>query len=85
MRSNRGDGSHIAMDTLYPLEIRARMFAELSQFVAPRRKLVEIESEDRERIAFNIGIPMRKQLDATVEKFSAPTFVSSPLYPLSLR
>jgi len=67
--------AHIAMDTLNPLEVRARMFAELAQYVAPKRKSVEIASEDRERIVFNIGIPVRHQVDATLEKFPAPILV----------
>ena len=68
--------AHIAMDTFNPLEIRARMYAELAQYVAPKRKSVEIDTGEKERIVFNIGIPVRHQVDATLEKFPAPVLVS---------
>jgi hypothetical protein len=35
----------IAMDTKNPLEIRAKMFSELAQYVAPKRKSTEISAE----------------------------------------
>ena len=68
--------AHIAMDTFNPLEIRARMYAELAQYVAPKRKSVEIETGEKERIVFNIGIPARQQVVAAIEKFPAPVLVS---------
>ena len=67
--------AHIAMDTFNPLEIRARMYAELAQYVAPKRKSVEIDTGEKERIVFNIGIPVRHQVDATLEKFPSPVLV----------
>ena len=33
--------ARIAMDTTVPVEVRARMFAELAGYVAPKRKAVE--------------------------------------------
>lgn len=68
--------AHIAMDTFNPLEIRARMFAELAQYVAPKRKSVEIDTGEKERIVFNIGIPARQQVAATLEKFPATVLVN---------
>ena len=68
--------AHIAMDTFNPLEIRARMYAELAQYVAPKRKSVEIDTGKNERIVFNIGIPVRHQVVDALEKFPAPVLVS---------
>jgi hypothetical protein len=33
--------AHIALDNENPVELRARMFAELAQYVAPKRKALE--------------------------------------------
>lgn len=52
------------------------MYAQLAQYVAPERKSVEIDTGEKERIVFNIGIPVRHQVDATLEKFPAPVPVS---------
>lgn len=68
--------AQIAMDTSFAPELRGRMFAELAQYVAPKRKSVEIDGEEKERIVFNIGIPARQQSADTLEKFSAPILVS---------
>lgn len=49
----------IAMDTNNPIEIRARMYAELAGYVAPKRKAVEIEGNGASPVVFNIGIAPR--------------------------
>jgi hypothetical protein len=36
----------IAMDTASPLELRGRMYSELAQYVAPKRKAVEMSGPD---------------------------------------
>jgi hypothetical protein len=33
--------AHIAMDNKNPLDIRARMYSELAQYIAPKRKALE--------------------------------------------
>ncbi|UCG98461.1 MAG: hypothetical protein JSW31_04995, partial [Burkholderiales bacterium] len=38
--------ARIAMDEANPPELRGRMFAELAQYVAPKRKAVEHSAED---------------------------------------
>jgi hypothetical protein len=48
--------ARIAMDCQIPVEIRARMYAELAQYVAPKRKALQMGSENTDRIVFNIGI-----------------------------
>jgi len=68
--------AHIAMDTFNPLEIRARMYSELAQYEAAKRKSIEIDTGAKERFVFNIGIPVRHQVEATLEKFPAPVLVS---------
>lgn len=37
--------ARIAMDAANPPELRGRMFAELAQYVAPKRKSVEVHAE----------------------------------------
>jgi hypothetical protein len=37
--------ARIALNTKNPLELRAKMFAELAQYVAPKRKAVEHAAE----------------------------------------
>jgi hypothetical protein len=37
--------AHIALDQLNPIELRARMFAELAAYVAPKRRAVEHSGE----------------------------------------
>lgn len=51
--------ARIAMDCVNPVEIRARMYAELAQYVAPKRKSVEVAPGDEHRVVFNIGIDRR--------------------------
>jgi hypothetical protein len=36
----------IAMDEAHPPELRGRMFAELAQYIAPKRKAVEHSADD---------------------------------------
>jgi hypothetical protein len=46
--------ARIAMDEANPSELRGRMFAELAQYVAPKRKAVEHSAEDGSgRITFS--------------------------------
>jgi hypothetical protein len=52
--------ARIAMDSQNPIEIRARMYAELAQYVAPKRKAVQIASDSSSPVVFNIGIERRK-------------------------
>lgn len=48
--------ARIAMDEAAPLEIRARMYAELAQYVHPKRKpLEQTEGDSGIRIVLNIG------------------------------
>lgn len=48
--------ARIAMDPQNPVEVRARMFAELAGYVAPKRKALEMAGTDANRVTFNIGI-----------------------------
>jgi hypothetical protein len=38
--------ARIAMNQKNPVELRARMFAELSQYVAPKRKALDHKGDD---------------------------------------
>lgn len=37
--------ARIAMDIAAPIELRGRMYSELAQYVAPKRKAVEVSGE----------------------------------------
>jgi len=52
--------ARIAMDPLSSPELRARMYVELAQYVAPKRKAIALSSTVQERhVVFNIGLPNR--------------------------
>jgi hypothetical protein len=51
--------ARIAMDLQHPVEVRARMYVELAQYVAPKRRAVQMDVGDTNRVFFNIGIPSR--------------------------
>jgi len=47
----------LALDVTNPPELRARMYSELAQYVAPKRKSVDVSSTSQGReVIFNIGI-----------------------------
>lgn len=48
--------AQLAMDDTNPPELRARMFAELAQYVAPKRKAIEASFSEKPAVTFNIGI-----------------------------
>jgi hypothetical protein len=52
--------ARIAMDCHNPVELRARMFAELAHYIAPKRKAIQIDGSDASPVIFNIAIPPRK-------------------------
>ena len=54
--------ARIAMDPQHPVEVRARMYAELAGYVAPKRKAIQLDGGDANRVTFNIGIAPRQQL-----------------------
>jgi len=55
--------ARIAMNHENPIEIRAKMYSELAQYVAPKRKALAVSSNDH-RIVFNIGITRHPVLAA---------------------
>lgn len=56
--------ARIAMDPRHPVEVRARMYAELAGYVAPKRKAIQMEAADFNRVVFNIGIGPRQPVIA---------------------
>jgi hypothetical protein len=49
--------ARLALDQANPPELRARMYSELAQYVAPKRKSVDLSSSTGDReVVFNIGI-----------------------------
>jgi hypothetical protein len=57
----------IAMDNATPLDLRGRMFAELAQYVACKRKAVEVTTME-DKVVFQIGIqpPLEQFLTSAV-------------------
>ena len=51
----------IAMDDANSMELRARVYMELAQYVAPKRKALALSSTADERVVFNIGLPDRRK------------------------
>lgn len=49
----------IAMDTANAPELRGRMFAELAQYVAPKRRALDVGAESAAPISIRIGIPAK--------------------------
>ena len=47
----------LAMDEATPIDIRARMYAELAQYVAPKRRASEVQQTTNKQVVFNIGLP----------------------------
>lgn len=57
--------ARIAMDKGTPLELRGRMYAELAQYVACKRKAMEIRTVE-DKVVFQIGIgSVKPRLNAT--------------------
>lgn len=44
----------IAMDEANPPELRGRMYAELAQYLYPKRRATEIKTDDGPRVVFHI-------------------------------
>ncbi len=58
--------ARIAMDCSNSPELRARMYAELAQYVAPKRKALDVSSSTAgKQIFFNIGLPNRREMANT--------------------
>jgi len=51
----------IAMDEANSMELRARVYMELAQYIAPKRKALALSSTNDERVVFNIGLPDRRK------------------------
>lgn len=49
----------IAMDNNNPSELRARMFAELAQYVAPKRRALDVSDSKASPVNIRIGIPLK--------------------------
>ncbi|MDN3919103.1 hypothetical protein [Roseateles violae] len=51
----------IAMDLDNPPELRARMYAELAQYVAPKRRALDVTSAEAPAVSIRLGIPMKAE------------------------
>ncbi len=47
--------AQIAMDERNSVELRGRMYAELAQYVFPKRRATEIKADTGPRVTFNIS------------------------------
>jgi hypothetical protein len=54
----------IAMDTANPPELRGRMYAELAQYVAPKRRALDVSAESGPPVTIRIGIPQKSATEA---------------------
>jgi hypothetical protein len=48
--------ARIAMDDANPPELRGRMYAELAGYVAPKRRALDVGTQDRQPVMIRIGI-----------------------------
>lgn len=48
--------ARLAMDDANSPEVRGRMFAELAQYMYPKRRATELSAEDKQQVIFRIGI-----------------------------
>jgi hypothetical protein len=46
----------LAMDTSNPPELRGRMYAELAQYVAPKRRALDVSAHNTPPVSIRIGI-----------------------------
>lgn len=49
----------IAMDLANPPELRGRMYAELAQYVAAKRRALDVSAESAPPVTIRIGIPAK--------------------------
>ena len=52
----------IDMDECNEIEIRNRIYAELAGYVAPKRKAVQVDNMETNRVIFNICIERRQSM-----------------------
>jgi len=52
--------ARLAMDTSNSPELRGRLLSELIQYVAPKRRAIEVNADQGERVTFYLGIPRRQ-------------------------
>lgn len=48
--------ARLAMDEGNPPDLRGRMYAELAQYVAPKRKALDLNSGQQQQVVFQLGI-----------------------------
>lgn len=49
----------LAMDLNNPPELRGRMYAELAQYVAPKRRALDLSTNNMPPVLIRIGIPQK--------------------------
>lgn len=61
----------IARDETAPLELRARVQMELMGYLFPKRKALDVSSDEKQSISISIGIPPMKPVADALE-FTTP-------------
>ncbi|MDI4633476.1 hypothetical protein J7U46_10485 [Pelomonas sp. V22] len=51
----------LAMDACNPPELRGRMYAELAQYVAPKRRALDVGAATAPVVQIRLGIPMKAE------------------------
>jgi hypothetical protein len=56
----------IAMDPQNAPELRGRMYAELAQYVAPKRRALDVSADNTPPVSIRIGIPQKAAITSPV-------------------
>lgn len=59
--------ARIAMDATNPPELRGRLLAELAQYVAPKRRSLDMSAQSAAPISIRIGIPAKSSDAESIE------------------
>jgi len=58
--------ARIALDVSNPPELRGRMFAELAQYVAAKRRAIDLGQNEGQQVHIHMGIRKRPDSDGTL-------------------
>jgi hypothetical protein len=66
----------IAMDVSNPPELRGRLFAELAQYVAPKRRAIDLGQNEGHQVHIHMGIRKRPDSDGVLVSQSAASLLA---------
>lgn len=59
--------ARLAMDSANAPELRGRMYSELAQYVAPKRRALDVSASDAPSVNIRIGIPVASETPPLVD------------------